>query len=191
MQSNILIIDNNDSFTWNLVQIIEEHGGYRISVENNPTLSTNSHCKYHKILFSPGPGLPSDFPIMEKFIRNLTGKVPILGICLGHQSIACTFGSTLINLPQISHGLKKKITIIDKSDYLFQNIPTSTEVGLYHSWAVSRNNFPDCLKITALTDDGIIMGIAHKKFDIKGIQFHPESIMTDYGRLILNNWLNH
>jgi len=188
---NLLIIDNYDSFTYNLVQIIEEHNYCNFSVIKNDNISIETVTGYDKILFSPGPGIPSEAIIMNKIIEKYHKNKSILGICLGHQAITEYFGGNLYNLPKVNHGVKQKIKIIDNEDYLFKNLPPDIYAGLYHSWAVSQNNFPDCLKVTATNYDGIIMAITHKYFDIKGIQFHPESIMTDFGKQIIYNWLEN
>ena len=185
----ILIIDNYDSFTYNLAQIIEESTLCDFTIKQIDKINTDEVDKYDKIMFSPGPGLPSENILMYEIIDRYKKSKSILGVCLGHQAIAEYFGGTLYNLKKVYHGIKQRIEIIDKDDYLFNNIPNEFYVGLYHSWTVLPDNFPDCLKLTAISSDNIIMALSHKIFDIKGIQFHPESIMTDYGKQLINNWI--
>lgn len=185
----LLVIDNYDSFTYNLVQIIEEFS-VNIIFETtfNDTIGLEKIKNFDKILLSPGAGIPLEAGIMLETIKHYAAQKSILGVCLGHQAIAESFGATLENLPFVQHGRIKKVNIL-KEDNIFTNIPQNFEAGLYHSWAVSPQNFPNTLEITA-ESDGMIMAIAHKTFDIKGIQFHPESVMTPQGKQILNNWLN-
>jgi anthranilate synthase component II len=185
----LLIIDNYDSFTYNIVQIVGElyYSDFEIRKNNEISISTINH--FDKILISPGPGIPSEAGSILQIIKKYSPTKSILGICLGHQAIAEVFGAHLIRMPSVAHGVAKRVTIIDQNDYIFQGIPSSIEVGLYHSWTVAENKLPISLKITARTDDGMIMAIAHGEFDVKGIQFHPESIMTKFGRKIISNWL--
>jgi anthranilate synthase component 2 len=186
---SILIIDNNDSFTYNLVQLIEECGCCDYTVVKNNVLDIDSVTAYSKILISPGPGIPKEtsgiFEVLEKFHKTKS----ILGVCLGHQAIAEYFGATLINLPKPFHGIKSEIEVCDDDCILFSALPKSFDGGRYHSWAVSEKDFPDDLKITAVSTDGIIMGLSHKVYDVHGIQFHPESIMTPFGMKIIENWI--
>ncbi len=150
----------------------------------------NEIDEFDKILISPGPGIPSEtinlIEIIEKYHKTKT----ILGICLGHQAIAEYFGATLINVSTPFHGIKSRIYITKNDSYIFNNIPSTFHAGRYHSWVVSAHDFPGSLKITAISDDGFIMAISHRSFDVQGIQFHPESIMTPHGKLIIQNWLN-
>ena len=187
---HLLLIDNYDSFTYNLSQILKEHGAYKIIIKKHNEINIDEIANFDKILISPGPGLPSDFPIINQLLNKYHKQKSILGICLGHQAIAEYFGAKLCILPKVFHGLIKTSKVILENDYLFQNIPNKIDVGLYHSWHVKQNPFPENLKITMKSEDDIIMAITHKKYDVKGIQFHPESIMTKYGKNILNNWLN-
>jgi anthranilate synthase component 2 len=191
MNLRILLIDNNDSFTYNLAQLIEEVSICELTIRANDAVSTEDAGGYDKIIFSPGPGIPSEFPLMNKIIHRWKGVKPILGICLGHQAIAEFFGGMLINLPCVSHGIQRKIKIIDPDDYLFSDLPFEITVGLYHSWAVNHSALPSELKLTAIDADGIVMALAHKRYDIRGVQFHPESYMTDGGTIILKNWLEN
>lgn len=187
----ILIIDNYDSFTYNLAQLVHKSGLCSFKVIKNDSILIGQVERYDKILLSPGPGLPADNPIMFEIIRRYVESKPILGVCLGHQAIAETFGGKLKNLNSVLHGVTKKVSILDERDYLFYKLEKEIEVGLYHSWVVDKNNFPNCLTITAATDEGLIMAISHKEFDVKGIQFHPESIITPYGAKIIENWLRY
>lgn len=191
----ILIVDNYDSFTYNLVQIIREHGGCTYDVQKNDAINIESASMYDGFLFSPGPGIPGESPVMTELIRLYGGTKSILGICLGHQAIAETFGMELVNLKSVRHGLKTQINIIDTSDYIFEGVPLDFTAGLYHSWAVRAGNiFPDPvseLRVTAMSNDGIVMAVAHMKYNIRGIQFHPESYLTEYGDKIIHNWINH
>ncbi len=187
----VLIVDNHDSFTFNLAQLIEQSGFCEISVIKNDRNDYDASA-FDKIIFSPGPGVPSEEAgLMKDLLEKYSGSKSILGICLGHQAIAEYFGAKLINMNQVFHGIKKKINITDKNENLFAGLSEKISGGLYHSWGVSTENFPECLKITAVSEDGIIMAFAHKNKDVKGLQFHPESIMTEYGHTIIRNWLKH
>ena len=190
MNNKILIIDNYDSFTYNLRQIIDEfHHDYLIIKNDELTLETADN--FSKILISPGPGIPEQAGLVKDVIKQFAPSKSILGICLGHQAIAEVFGGSLYNFSGVCHGISTDVKIIDSEDYLFNNIPQNFDAGLYHSWAVSKNNFPNCLKITSISKDGVVMSLSHVEYDVKGIQFHPESIMTKCGRQIINNWLQH
>lgn len=189
MKKKILIIDNYDSFTYNLQQIVEEfHYDYNVIKNNQAT--PESIKPFNKILISPGPGLPDKAGMIKKIIKQFSATKSIFGICLGHQAIAEVFGARLNNFSNVYHGISSKVKIISR-DYLFKHVPDNFECGLYHSWAVSRHSFPDCLTITSLSSDDVIMSLSHKVYDVKGVQFHPESIMTKWGRQIIQNWLEH
>ena len=191
----ILIVDNYDSFTFNLVQIIQEQGGCNFDVMKNDAVNIAFTDIYDGFLFSPGPGIPDEAPLMAELLRVYHSKKSFLGICLGHQAIAETFGMKLIKLYSVRHGLKAIIKIIDSSDYIFEGMPSEFTAGLYHSWAVSaESKLPESvsdLRVTALSNDGIIMAVAHIRYDIRGVQFHPESYLTEYGHKIIHNWINH
>jgi len=188
---SILVIDNNDSFTYNLVQLIEECGVKDLSIIKNTDLDIGSVASFSKILISPGPGTPQETPNISEVINKYHKNKSILGICLGHQAIAAYFGAGLMNVPKPFHGIASKIKIHDESCKLFSGLPEYFEAGRYHSWVVSEKDFPTCLKITARSEDGCIMAISHKTYDIHGIQFHPESIMTETGSIIVRNWLKN
>ena len=186
----VLIIDNHDSFTYNLVQLVEQSGLCEtVIVKNNITAYDCSG--FDKILFSPGPGIPSEEKgLMKSLIAKYSGTKSILGICLGHQAIAEFFGAKL-SLINPFHGICEKINITDSQEYLFSGLPKTIKAGLYHSWSVDSENFPECFDITAISENGIVMAISHKTLDVKGLQFHPESIMTEYGKDIIINWLRN
>lgn len=184
----IFILDNFDSFTYNLVHIIEQFSSELVVTRNNE-VTVSDLTKFDKIVFSPGPGLPSDVSIMHTIIDRYKGLKPILGVCLGHQSIAEYFGASLVNMPEVKHGREFETRII-KPDYIFNNIPQTFFSGRYHSWIVNDQDFPTELEITSVDNKNQIMSLRHKVFDIRGVQFHPESIMTKYGKKILENWVN-
>ena len=185
----LLILDNYDSFTYNLVQLVEQHQGWDFEVRKNNEIDLSAVKAYDKILLSPGPGLPSDAGIMPQLIKEFAASKSILGVCLGHHAIAEAFGGSLFNFNQPVHGIKRKVNFL-LEDALFNNIPQPFEVGLYHSWAVNENHFPEDLELIALSEMGVIMALRHCEFDVKGVQFHPESIMTPYGKKMIFNWLN-
>ena len=190
MRPRILILDNYDSFTYNLLQLVEENGGIAVVVKNDQII-LDSVADYDKILFSPGAGIPSDFPIMKQIVEQYRQLKSILGICLGHQAIAEAYGGRLYNMSEVLHGKKHQITVKDQTDYLFRGLPETFEVGLYHSWAVDPQHMPETVKITAVSANGIIMALSHYTDDVKGIQFHPESYMTGYGYQIIRNWIQY
>jgi len=185
----IFVVDNFDSFTFNLVHILEEFAT-EVHVKRNNQINLKILEKFDKIVFSPGPGLPSEIKIMYDIIHCFKNTKPILGVCLGHQAIAHYFGAQLINMKEVNHGREKPTQII-QSDYIFKNIPAEFNSGRYHSWIVDKNNLPSMLEITSVDSKNHIMSIKHKEYDIRGLQFHPESIMTKYGFEILKNWVMH
>lgn len=187
----ICIIDNYDSFTYNLVQIIEHFSDFSYTIFKNDSFDIEELGRYEKILFSPGPGIPSQAGKMFEVIKKFYSTKSLLGICLGHQAIAEVFGGTIYNLPKPLHGIKENIFITDKEEYLFRGLPDEIEGGLYHSWAVDEKKLPSTLKIIAKSKSGIVMGVSHQQYDVKGLQFHPESIMTPFGEKIIENWLTH
>ncbi len=188
MQMKIFILDNYDSFTYNLVHIIEQIAT-KVVVKRNDAIRIPDLIEFDKIVFSPGPGLPSDTKAMFNIIEAFKGKKPILGVCLGHQAIAEYFGGKLINMPEVNHGREFKTQITNK-DYFFKNIPEIFNSGRYHSWIVDKANLPKELEITSVdTESEMIMSLKHKEYDIRGVQFHPESVMTKYGYTMLENWI--
>ncbi len=185
----ILILDNYDSFTYNLVQYVKEITGTRPDVVRNDKISLNAVDAYDFIILSPGPGLPHEAGIMIDLIKRYAPTKKIFGVCLGHQAIAEAFGAELFNLPKVYHGVATPVKITDSSDLVFKSCPHEVLVGRYHSWAVVKENLPSELKITAVDEQGVIMALSHKTFDVKGVQFHPESIMTAYGKQMLQNFI--
>ena len=184
----LLIIDNYDSFTFNLVQLVEEAGCMDYRVVLNDRIPEDLQ-QYDKILISPGPGLPSDIPHITELIRNNAANRSVLGICLGHQCIIAAFGGKLMKLERILHGEACNIHQCGPAESIFRELPSFFPGGRYHSWVCDPATLPEELRITALDSEGHIMAISHRKYDVKGLQFHPESIMTPHGRLILMNWL--
>lgn len=187
----LLVLDNYDSFTYNLVHLIRELGyGEQMDVIRNDAISVEAVVEYDKILLSPGPGVPKDAGIMMELLKEYCASKSILGICLGHQGIAENFGGTLINMKEVTHGIPLETIVTNKDEICFKDVPERFETGRYHSWMVATDKLPDSLTITATDDAGRIMGLAHKTLDVRGLQFHPESIMTKHGKTIMNNWLN-
>ena len=189
MKPRLLIIDNNDSFTYNLVRVFSDFCCVEPVVVKCDNFEIEEIIDYDKICFSPGPEVPAQFPVMFKVLEKFEKTKSILGICLGHQAIAEHYGAKLVNLKQVYHGIKMKVYVTRKDESLFKNIPVEFEAGLYHSWAVDVNTIPESLSITAVGSNGIVMGLSHKIYDVKGVQFHPESYITAQGKEILRNWL--
>jgi len=191
----IVIIDNYDSFTYNLSHLVKELGA-EVTVYRNDKFKMEQLEEFDKIILSPGPGIPSEAGLLLDVIKAYAGKKPILGVCLGHQAIGESFGGTLTNIGEVVHGVATPCHIT-KEDYLFEGVGTPVEgeservleIGRYHSWVVDQKNFPDCLEVTSVSDEGFIMSLRHKKYDIRGIQYHPESVLTPDGKAILKNWL--
>ncbi len=188
--TKILILDNYDSFTYNLVQYVKELTGAQVDVFRNDCITVKDLEAYDSIIFSPGPGLPQDAGIMIDAIKQYAPRKKMLGVCLGHQAIGVAFGGALYNLSKVYHGVKTPIQITDTNDPIFKEVPKVTEVGRYHSWVIDTGKLPDELQVTAQTDDGQIMAVKHKKYKVWGLQFHPESIMTDAGKQMIKNFLD-
>jgi anthranilate synthase component 2 len=184
----ILVFDNYDSFTYNLVHAVKKLGYTDVEVHRNDQIALEEIERFDKIILSPGPGVPSESGILLDIIRTYAPTKPILGVCLGEQAIAEAFGGTLINLAQVHHGVSSIIDVIE-DDVLFHGLDKKIEVGRYHSWAAEKSTLPDCLKITAVDEEGMIMALAHKTYDVRGVQFHPESVLTPKGEQMLKNWL--
>lgn len=189
----IVIIDNYDSFTYNLSHLVKELGA-EVDVLRNDKFEMKDLEKYDKIILSPGPGIPSEAGQLLDVIKNYAGRKSILGVCLGHQAIGEVFGGKLQNLSTVYHGIQSPALIMQNAggqplDYIFDGLPSHIPVGRYHSWVVSSEDFPDSLVVTAVDEEGHIMALRHKEFDIHGIQFHPESVLTPDGRQIIKNWL--
>lgn len=184
----IAIIDNYDSFTYNLAHLVRSLGA-EVSVFRNDQFQLPQLQTFHKIILSPGPGIPSEAGRLLDTIRHYAGQKPILGVCLGHQAIAEAFGGTLTNLDEVFHGVATPC-MQTMEDVLFHDIPKSFMVGRYHSWVVSDDDLPDCFEVTACSNEGQIMALRHRHYDIRGIQFHPESVLTPEGPRIIANWLS-
>ena len=189
----ILVFDNYDSFTYNLVHLVLKIGGVSVDVFRNDMLPLEKVKEYDKVILSPGPGIPSEAGQLLPLIQEYASTKPILGVCLGHQAIGEAFGGTLSNLSQVYHGVAMPVIVDDKhkniKGSLFSNLPQSFNVGLYHSWIVSEHNFPETLEVTARDQNGLVMALQHKTYDVQGVQFHPESVLTPDGETIMRNWL--
>lgn len=188
MKSNLLIFDNYDSFTYNLVHAVRKLGYSQVEVIRNDQIAVEEVDRFDKIILSPGPGIPSEAGILLPLIQHYASTKSILGVCLGHQAIAESFGATLENTEDVYHGISSPVHVIE-NDPLFNNIPNTFEAGRYHSWIVSNQALPECLRVTAISDEGIIMALRHKEYDVWGVQFHPESVLTPMGEQIILNWL--
>lgn len=188
----ILVFDNYDSFTYNLVHLVEKIIHDKVDVYRNDQIDLEKVNEYDKIILSPGPGIPSEAGLLLPLIKKYAATKSILGVCLGHQAIGEAFGATLENLSTVYHGVASPIKILNGNSKVLNGLPSTVEVGRYHSWVVSRENFPhDELEITAEDDNGYIMGLQHKKYDVQGVQFHPESVLTPDGEKILRNWIKN
>ncbi|MFZ4522361.1 MAG: anthranilate synthase component II [Bacteroidales bacterium] len=194
---SLLLLDNHDSFTWNLVDLLRRNGKVNFKIVTPEQLEISELSSYDQIIFSPGPGLPDEQPVMSQILGTVEElwlhegkKIAVFGVCLGMQAIALHFGASLFNLPQVVHGQPRKLNILKGDHPLFHRIQDGCEVGLYHSWAVDPSSLPECLETLAVTNDGTIMALAHKTLPICGVQFHPESIMTPTGSAMLRNWLS-
>lgn len=184
----ILVLDNYDSFTYNLVHLVKGLGYNDVDVVRNDKISLDEVGKYDKIILSPGPGIPSEAGVMLELIRRYAPTKSILGICLGEQAIGEAFGAELQNLANVYHGVDSRV-IVTEDDVLFSGMEDGFEAGRYHSWVVSREGFPAELKVTAVDSEGRIMALAHREYDVRGVQFHPESVLTPQGEKMISNWL--
>lgn len=186
----ILVLDNYDSFTYNLVYIIRQLGyGNQMDVIRNDKISLEGVDSYDKILLSPGPGIPSEAGIMPELIKKYASEKSILGICLGNQAIGEAFGSSLTNLTEVLHGVGSQVEIVE--DLLFKGLPNTFKIGRYHSWVINESTLSKDLEIIARSSDQQIMGVRHKIYNLRGLQFHPESILTENGQSIMRNWLEN
>ncbi|MES2428505.1 MAG: aminodeoxychorismate/anthranilate synthase component II [Bacteroidota bacterium] len=189
MDTKVLIIDNYDSFTYNLVHLVNEIG-LQCDVWRNDQFNLDDVNAYDKIILSPGPGIPSEAGLLLKVIERYAPTKSIFGVCLGQQAIAEVFGGTLYNLKQPMHGIATPITVTDDHEKLFAGLPHQFKVGRYHSWVVDEKSIPDVLTVTAIDEvDNSAMAIRHKNYDVRGVQFHPESILTEFGKEMMQNWL--
>jgi anthranilate synthase component 2 len=186
---NIVLIDNYDSFTYNLSHLVKELGA-QVTVYRNDQFRLENLAAYDKILLSPGPGIPEEAGLLLDVIRTYAGRKPILGVCLGEQAIGQSFGGTLVNLPEVFHGVQTPCRLT-QPDYLFAGLPEVIQVGRYHSWVVDAATMPDALEVLAVSDEGQVMALRHRQLDVRGIQFHPESVLTPDGKQIIANWLAH
>ncbi|MEJ7780699.1 MAG: aminodeoxychorismate/anthranilate synthase component II [Daejeonella sp.] len=186
---NILVIDNYDSFTFNLVHLLNETG-HEATVWRNDKFDLADVNKFEKILLSPGPGIPLESGLLLDVIKTYSASKSILGICLGLQAIGEVFGGELYNLSRPVHGRATDIKVNDKEEKLFRNCPQEFKVGRYHSWALRNDNVPEDIIITATDTDGVIMALRHRTLDVRGVQFHPESVLTEHGKLLISNWLS-
>lgn len=188
---NILLIDNYDSFTYNLSQYLEEEGGedVEVTVWRNDQFEIDDVERFDKIVLSPGPGVPDEAGLLKAVIRRYAPTKSILGVCLGEQAIGEVFGAEIYNLNTVFHGIQSSVRIV-APDYIFDNLSDSIKVGRYHSWVVGKEDFPAELEVTAVSDEGQIMALKHRVYDVHGIQFHPESILTPKGRTIIRNFIN-
>ncbi|MER3499604.1 MAG: aminodeoxychorismate/anthranilate synthase component II [Chitinophagaceae bacterium] len=184
----ILVFDNYDSFTYNLVHLVEKIVQQKPDVFRNDEIELEKIAGYDKIILSPGPGIPSEAGLLLPLIKEYAASKSILGVCLGHQAIGEAFGGNLLNLDTVYHGVATSCHL-STGKKLFQGLPVQIEVGRYHSWIISEENFPEELEITARDENGYIMALQHKSYDVQGVQFHPESVLTPLGEQILRNWL--
>lgn len=186
----IAVIDNYDSFTYNLVHYLEDLNT-KVTVFRNDELELEDLLDFDKILLSPGPGIPDEAGLLKAIINKFAPTKSILGVCLGQQAIGEVFGGKLLNLEKVYHGVATKIIIKVTDEELFVDLPDEFNVGRYHSWVVAKEDFPDVLEITSVDENGEIMSLRHKTLNVKGVQFHPESVLTPFGKKILENWINH
>ncbi|PRD46433.1 anthranilate synthase component II [Sphingobacterium haloxyli] len=186
--NNILVIDNYDSFTYNLVHLLQELG-QAYTVWRNDKFKLEDVEPFDRILLSPGPGIPEEAGLLMDVIRRYAPSKSILGICLGQQAIAEVFGGTLYNMPKPLHGVATDIVITDETEKLFHDFPKDSRIGRYHSWAVSKDSLPASLHVTAVDSEGVIMALRHAEYDVRSVQFHPESVLTTNGKKLIENWL--
>ena len=186
----ILVFDNYDSFTYNLVHLVEKITGEKVEVYRNDKIALAGVAAFDKIILSPGPGIPEEAGLLLPLIKEYAATKSILGVCLGHQAIGEAFGATLVNLDKVYHGIATPIKIINQSSNVLKGLGDTVEVGRYHSWVVGNADFPTILEITSTDENGQIMSLRHKTLDVKGVQFHPESVLTPLGKQILENWVN-
>jgi len=186
----ILVFDNYDSFTYNLVHLVEKITHQKVAVFRNDQISLGDVKAYDKIILSPGPGIPEEAGLLLPLIKEYAATKSILGVCLGHQAIGQAFGGTLKNLDKVYHGVATNINILNEAAPILKGLGKQVLVGRYHSWIIAKESFPSDLEITAVDDNGYIMALQHKIFDVQGVQFHPESVLTPDGEKVLRNWLS-
>lgn len=185
----ILVFDNYDSFTYNLVHLVKSLTDAEVEVYRNDEIPLERVADYDRIILSPGPGVPSEAGLLLPLIRQYAATKPILGVCLGHQAIGEAFGGSLVNLSTVYHGVAHDCITAPTDSRLFEGLPSRFPVGRYHSWVVEKESLPDELEITAVDENGYIMALQHKTLDVQGVQFHPESVLTPDGAIIMRNWL--
>ncbi len=185
----ILVFDNYDSFTYNLVHLVEKITHQKVDVYRNDEISLEKVKEYDKIILSPGPGVPEEAGLLLPLIKEYAATKSILGVCLGHQAIGQAFGGKLNNLSKVYHGIATPIKILNAKSQILKGLEDEIEVGRYHSWIISNENFPAELEVTAVDENGFVMALQHKTYDVQGVQFHPESVLTPHGEFILRNWL--
>lgn len=186
--TRILVFDNYDSFTYNLVHLVEKITQQSVDVVRNDRIPLEKVRDYDKIILSPGPGIPSEAGLLLPLIREYAASKSMLGVCLGHQAIGEAFGGQLVNLSSVYHGVATPVTVLERGG-IYEGLPEILEVGRYHSWVVGDERWPAELEVTARDDNGFIMGLRHRNFDVQGVQFHPESVLTPQGEQLLRNWL--
>lgn len=186
---NILVFDNYDSFTYNLVHLVEKIIGGKVTVARNDEIALDKVDAFDRIILSPGPGIPEEAGLLLPLIRQYAPTKSIFGVCLGQQAIGEAFGAKLSNLSEVYHGVATPVTVTSRSGRLFEKLPDELEVGRYHSWVVDEKTLPAELEVTARDEHGYIMALQHTKYDVSGVQFHPESVLTPQGEQILRNWL--
>jgi anthranilate synthase component 2 len=191
MTGKILLLDNYDSFTYNLLHYVEEVSDRKVDVFRNDEITLEQIAEYNQIILSPGPGLPHEAGILMPLIREYASAKRIFGVCLGLQAITEVYGGKLKQLETVMHGRSRRVMVKDGNHNLFKGLPSSFMAGRYHSWVADRDNFPDCLVITADDEESNIMAIRHKTHDVSAVQFHPESIMTEYGKQMIRNWIQN
>jgi anthranilate synthase component 2 len=188
-EASILVIDNYDSFTYNLVHAIKKISGLPVDVYRNDEISLEEIGKYDKIVLSPGPGIPEEAGLLLDIIKEYAPKKSMLGVCLGHQAIGEAFGGKLHNMNRVLHGIATPVQLTENKSVLFKDLPNTFDVGRYHSWIVQDEQLPECFDVTSYDNEGMIMSIKHKEFDVQGVQFHPESVLTPLGEQMIENWL--
>lgn len=185
----IVVIDNYDSFTYNLVHYLEDLD-CEVTVLRNDEFELNEIDSFDKILLSPGPGIPDEAGLLKEVIKKYAPTKSILGVCLGQQAIGEVFGGQLTNLEKVYHGVATEVSLTGEDDALFKDLPQKFNVGRYHSWVVANENFPSDLEVTSVDENGQIMSLKHKTYDVRGVQYHPESVLTPNGKQILKNWIS-
>ncbi|HEV2480359.1 MAG TPA: aminodeoxychorismate/anthranilate synthase component II [Puia sp.] len=186
--TRILVFDNYDSFTYNLVHLVEKITAEKVDVVRNDRMPLEKGREYDKIILSPGPGIPTEAGLLLPLIKEYAAAKSILGVCLGHQAIGEAFGGQLVNLSSVYHGVATPVQVLQRGG-IYEGLPEVLEVGRYHSWVVGDDGWPQELEVTARDDNGFVMGLRHRKFDVQGVQFHPESVLTPQGEQLLRNWL--